>query len=155
MTEPSSHYIPEPYQTIIKRLGNAYDTGFFTYGACACLAVILQEAADRKGHDGRIKLVTEAGSVLHHAYFEVEVDGRVYDLDIRGRGAGHRRYLGFTEPVKIIDYPAKPEGQTYEDYLIEFAETYGTHYHKLDINGTRDRSKAFPVVRKIAFDFDW
>lgn len=70
--------MPDPYATIIQRLGNAYGQGFFMNGACLCLASILLEAAEDAGHPASLKLILEEGLFLHHALVEITIDGRTY-----------------------------------------------------------------------------
>lgn len=145
-------YVPEPYATIIKRLGNAYDSGFFMNGACVCLAVILKEAAEQQGHPAQIKLVMEDALFLHHAFIEVTVDGTVFDLDIKGRSAEARAMKGLDPFANVETCRDRETFETNEAYLVSLAKELGTAYHLEDIAGRNDPSKSFSFIRNLAFN---
>ena len=149
----ASHYVPEPYNTIITRLGNAYGTGFFINEACLCCAVILLDTATRMGHSAKIKLVLEDRVFLHHAFIEIMIDGTVYDLDIHGLGASKRSMKGLENGfVNIVNSRPRQNNEDYLQYLTSLTKRYGMGYNMEYISGRKDPTTSYPFIQKIAFD---
>lgn len=147
------YYLPEPYDTIINRLGNAYDSGFFMEGACLCLAVILSEAAEKNGHPATIQLVLEDGLFLHHAFIEITVDGTVYDIDIKRGNARNRALKALENQVNAEPCRDRQPTESTLEYLVSLTQQYGVDYHLEDIAGGKDSSKSFSFIRNLAFDY--
>lgn len=149
----SPAYIPEPYATIIKRLGNAYDTGFFVNQAFLCLAVILREAAEQNGHPAQIKLMIEDHEILHSAYIVIEVDDHAFDLDIKGRNAGVRALKDLEDIAEVHNCRDRRENETYPEYMESLARQAAADGHLEPIAGGKDHSKSYSFIRNLAFDY--
>lgn len=146
----SPSYIPEPYAEIIKRLGNAYDTGFFVNGAYLFLAAILKEAAEQESHSATIWLGLGDGSRLDHAFIEITVGEHVFDLDIKGRGARSRAQDDLTPLEKCRD--RKPN-EDWQSFVHSFYQRDDINHPLESFAGGNDNSKSFGFVRRLGFDY--